>query len=119
MDNQPNSEPISTRAKLGYWFVAWAGVALVTLLINPSAIKAAPFFPAGLLGLFGNEENGIIAWMLGAWVLGWGLYIVLTISMFRETKRDAFFRTYLMLCVLLALNVAGCQRTLSAVSGLH
>lgn len=119
MDNEVEKEPLSIGTKSGYWFAAWAGVALVTLLFNPSAMAAALFFPAGLFGLFGNEESGIVAWMMGAWALGWVLYVVLTISMLRATKRSAFFQTYIVFCILLALNVAGCHRIISAASGIH
>src|SRR5579871_4222095 len=117
MDDQIGNEPPSGKAKLGYWCAAWIGVAVVTLLINPSAIAAVPFFPAGLFGLLGNGEAGIIAFMMGAWISGWALYVVLTVSMVRAKKRDAFFRTYVVFCILLALNVGGCQRLGEVASG--
>lgn len=119
MDDQVGNEPLSGKAKLGYWCAAWIGVALVTLLINPSAIAAVPFFPAGLLGLLGNGEEGIIGFMTGAWVLGWVLYVVLTVSMVRTKTRDAFFSTYVVFCILLVLNVAGCQRLSTVASGIQ
>lgn len=119
MDNEAENIQLSTKAKCGYWFGAWAGVGILTLILSPSSIVAVPFFPAGLLGFFGHEESGIIGFMTGAWVLGWVLYMVLTVSMVRAKKRDAFFRTYVVFCILLALNVAGCQRLTSAASGIH
>lgn len=119
MENEFGTAPLSTKAKWMYWFAAWAGVGLLTLILSPSAIAAAPFFPAGFLGLLGNEENGIIGLMTGAWALGWVLYITLTVSMIRTKKRDAFFRTYIVFCILLALNVAGCHQLVGAASGIH
>lgn len=119
MDNEVENIQLSTKTKCGYWFGAWAGVVILTLILSPSSIAAAPFFPAGLLGLLGNEEDGIIGFMTGAWVLGWMLYITLTTYMVRAEKRGAFFRTYTVFCILLALNVAGCQRLTSVASGIH
>jgi len=117
-----NSEdkPFSTTEKIYYWLGAWGGVILFVLVINPASILAAPFFPIGLLALLPNgAEKAIMAWMVGGWMIGWVFYILLSVVMFQAKKANIFIIFYVIFCIFLALNVVGCQRTMTAVSGIH
>lgn len=109
--------PIPTSTKLRFWFGAWGFVILASLAVNPSYLLAAPCFPVGLFALFPNGiENVFWGWGTGAFVLGWVLYAVLSAIMFKAKKKSVFLIIYIIFCILLLLNVGGCQRVLEDVS---
>jgi hypothetical protein len=111
------NEFISRSEKWGYWFTAWGGVVLIAFLLDPHYILTAPFFPIGLAALLPNGEGRAIrAWMSFGFIIGWALYILLSLAMFKTRKRNGFFVIYMIFCILLLLNLAGCYRTFSAVS---
>jgi hypothetical protein len=118
---EAENELISTTSKARLWFVAWVGVALASMIPYPSQLLLAPFFPVGLLALLPRGENkAITGWMLMyPSVIGWCLYIFLSVILFRIRKKDAFLIFYIFFCVMLALNVVGCKKTLGAVAGIH
>ena len=45
-------------------------------------------------------------------VLGWGIYVGLTLLVFRQRARAICFVLYAVLCALLVLNVVGCHMIL-------
>ncbi len=102
-------------------FSAWGGVVLLTLLLNPLSLFTAPFFPIGLLALFPHgEDRAITAWQMQFPVLlGWGFYLAIQAILMRMRRETLFFVCYAFLCVLLVLNVAGCQRVLAAAAQIH
>lgn len=103
--------------KLGYWLAAWGATILIAFLINPQSIRTAIFFPIGLLALLPNGEHmAIFAGIVGGWIVGWIFYIVLSVVLFCAKKSNHFFLIYIIFCILLALNVAGCQEVSQAVS---
>ena len=109
-----------TPHKWRFWLGAWCLVAIATLVTNPGYILTVPFFPIGLLvWLPHGEERAIEGWMVGAWIVGWIFYILLSVVLFRAKKTGVFFIIYAIFCVLLALNVIGCQRVIQAASGIH
>jgi len=112
--------PMSARDKWRLWLGAWGLVAVATLVINPSSILATPFFPIGLLVWLPNgESKAIIGWMIGAWVIGWIFYGLLSVIMFKAKKSGVFFILFAIFFALLILNVVGCQRVMHAASGIH
>jgi hypothetical protein len=110
-------EPISTSEKRRFWFGAWGIVILITLVMNPASIITAPLFPVGLFALFPNgDDKAIVAWGTGSFIIGWVFYILLSIIMFITKKKGVFFLLYIIFCILLALNISGCQRILKDMS---
>jgi hypothetical protein len=115
--SQSKNESISGPTKLGYWFAAWGCVVLIVLVSMPAYILAAPFFPLGLFALMPQgEEGGIEAMMTGGFIIGWAIYMLLSVIMFKTKNRGLFFFIYVMFCALLLLNLAGCYRTTEAAS---
>ncbi len=113
-----NDEPVSGANR--WWFVlsAWVAVVLLTFLLNPSSVLAAPFFPIGLLALLPRGEEKAITgvMMLYPVFLGWGFYFGFQVIMMGTRSDKVFFVLYAVLCVLLLLNVGGCQRVVEAAS---
>jgi hypothetical protein len=113
-------DPMPMPHKWQFWLGAWCLVAIATLVIHPAYILAVPFFPVGLLDwLPHGEEKAIEGWMIGAWVVGWMIYVFLSMAMFAAKRTGIFFIIYVIFCVLLVLNVVGCQRVMQAASGIH
>jgi hypothetical protein len=112
------ARPISSRSKWVLWFAAWG---VVVLAIKPANLWAAPYFPLGLLAVFPRGDK--VAIMLGMSflpaVLGWGIYALLSAAIDRSKKKGVFLLIYVVFCTLLALNVVGCRKTLSALSGIE
>ena len=100
---------------------AWVAVALLSMIPEPSQIVLAPFFPVGLLALLPRgEEKAITAYMLVTpCLLGWAFYAAITWAIFSVPGKKSFFAVYCLFCLVLALNVVGCKRTLEAAAGIH
>lgn len=114
------NDPMSYSDKWRYWLGTWFLVILANLVINPSSILTAPFFPIGLLvWLPKGEEKAVTGWMTGAWMTGWILYLSLSVIMFKTKKSGVFFILFAIFFALLVLNVVGCQRVMSAASEIH
>ncbi len=111
------SDPISTTTKWRFWLGAWGFVILASVMASPASILAAPFFPIGLLFWLPNgEDKAIKGGMMEGWVFGWMFYLLLSLVMFQIMKRGVFFIIFAIFCILLALNIGGCQRILKDVS---
>lgn len=112
------TEAIPRRVKWWLLVAAWCTVFLSTLATNPAYLITAPSFPVGLAAwLPHGAESAAIAWMLVVPVTaGWVMYLILSWFLIRARKRGLFLFLYIVLCVLLALNVIGCQRALEPVS---
>jgi len=112
------NQPVSATVK-GYFVCgAWGMVILATLALKPAYLLTAPAFPLGLLALFPNgESKAVIGWITGIPLfIGWGIYGLLFWTISRTSKKGTFFLIYLILCAILALNIAGCKRSLDAAA---
>jgi hypothetical protein len=97
-------------------------VILVTAAIKPAHLLTAPVFPVGLFALLPDrgDEAVATAWLLRIpIVMGWAIYVLLSAAMWRARTRGAFLLIYIAFCMLLALNLGGCQRALEAASQIH
>jgi hypothetical protein len=88
---------------------------------NPVNILYTPFFPVGLVAMFPNGAYyGTVATMLVfPALLGWVLYGIIYFFIRRARRRGTFLLLYILLCVLLVLNLVGCQRVIEASKGIH
>jgi hypothetical protein len=111
-------KPIPSRLRWWLLLAAWGMVVLATLVTKPDYVLAAPCFPVGLAyWLPKREETAIVAWIaMFPMVVGWAIYFLLSMSIVLARKPIFFVFLYIVLCVLLAMNFVGCQRTLEAVS---
>ena len=119
--NEPKlSDSLSTAKKWYFFAGAWGFVILVCLITNPQSILAAPFFPLGLIACLPNgEDKAIAGWMKGTWITGWVVYAVLSVAMFQVKRRGLFFVIFVIFCILLLLNISGCNRVMTAASEIH
>jgi hypothetical protein len=102
-----DAEALSRRRRLGLWFGAWAVALIATGLLQqldyPSGFEivgAAPLFPAGLF-FFTRRGGGLLPAIL--------VYGVLLGILLRTTEKGLCYIVLAVLCVLLAINVYGCQ----------
>jgi len=72
------------------------------------------FFPAGLFRIFGVKETDTIDHSLVA--IGWVVYVLLTVAACLVHRKRTYFIIYTILCILLALNIAGCRAFFSDLS---
>ena len=119
---EPATDQISNRAKWGLYLFAWGAVLFVSVVGSPSSLLATPYFPVGLLAMLPDGVNKAIdAWMRGPVLIliGWSIYGALTFIIGRTKKTGAFLLVYILFCVLLALNLVGCAKTLDELSKIH
>jgi hypothetical protein len=88
---------------------------------HPSQILLAPFFPLGLLAALPHgEDRAINGWMqIYPALLGWLFYGLISAALFKARGKQSFFLTYILFCIILLLNVAGCKKVLEAAAGIH
>ena len=96
--------PFSRRWKL--WLIAWGTALVVAGLPRPTLILYAWLFPWGLMEAVGWKRSGYDA----DYIVGWLPYIALTIAALCSRRRVLYFTFYVVLCILLILNVVGCQQ---------
>ena len=102
----------SQRWKL--WLIAWATALVAAGAPNPGLILYVWLFPLGLMKAIGWEQSG----KDNDYILGWLPYIALTIAAMYSRPRVLYFTIYVVLCILLLLNVVGCQQ-MNDLSDLH
>jgi len=114
MSAQADDKP-PTRKKTVF-FLTWLAALLVTGRFAPFSIVALPFFPAGLPQAFGrmDEDDKMVAA-----ALGWILYVVLAVATLTAKRRQAFFRFYAVVVVLLLVNMQGCQKDMDSLAHIH
>jgi len=114
-------QPLPSPVKWTLWLVAWVVVVLATISNDPEQLRGALAFPVGFYGLLPAETSILFAWF-GAWcavVGGWMIYGWLTIAMQLARELRTFSVCYLLFCVLLILNVAGCRHLIETASRIH
>ena len=79
---------------------SWAGVLL------PPVFSVAGF-PVFLILAYSTPDSSVST-VVGAFV-GWLYYAILTIRSLRARRRVVFIRVFVVLCVSLLVNVAGCE----------
>ena len=109
---------ISQSARWWLWGGGWGLAAVLTAIHSPAHLLLVPFFPVGLLALLPNGEQAAIGgWMLQFPImLGWAFYAAYSFIMLRQRRATVFFVLYIVFCIVLVLNVGGCQRTMDAAS---
>ena len=107
--------------KLGLYFGAWAVLIFQLLRDKPEQLLKAPGFPIGLLAGLPAQTAIVVAWF-GGWlvaIVGWTIYGVLTNVILRARRMPVFAITYVVFCVLLALNMVGCNKMIEIAAGIH
>ena len=89
-----------------------------------NSLPGTPVFPAGLFTFFLSEEGGIKLLMVTGMgivptLIGWMIYVMLSVRMALTRRKLTFFILYSIFCILLAMNVVGCKKTLHAAAGIH
>jgi hypothetical protein len=108
---------VRTRRKLAMVFLAWIAGLLIAYP-DPRAVGYIPLFPFGLWGFLTalikiqGAENTIL-------VLGWLIYIALTITTLVMGRRKWFYIWWTILTILLLLNGAGCHAMLKSLDGIN
>jgi len=113
--------PISPWVKWGLYFAAWGAVVLAAINRNNAHLLAILAFPTGLLSIMPFNIAAMAVLLIG-WVVvfvGWTIYIVLTIAIGRTKRVSVFSLLYVLFCILLAVNVAGCKKLLETAAGIH
>ena len=95
---------ISLRWRISLWILAWVIAAMATVEGGIALLIYAWMFPSGLQALVTPKRSDIIVL-----ILGWLLYIGLTVFGLLQKRRIRYFITLGILCVLLALNAVGCH----------
>jgi len=112
--------PLKTSTKNLLWYGAWGVVIIGALIVNPTSLAAFYAFPLGLLAWLPNgDEKAVVGLMFGGWIVGWIFYILISVALSRIKKKGLFLCIYFLFCILLMLNVVGCQRVLEAASGIR
>ncbi len=87
--------------------LAWVAAFITLAASNPELVFYVWFFPMGLLEILGTKPAGqktkVLMWLV------WLIYLALTLAALRCGKRFLFFVLYGVICLLLILNVVGCQ----------
>ena len=106
--------------------IAWGLAGATIMSMGLDLIFAAFIFPVGFLALFRTSKNALYEtphiWMYAALLIGWIVYGVLTLVIMRSKSRKTFWIYYIIFCVLLTLNTAGCHhiiRALNSETGIH
>lgn len=94
---------ISCNRRYNFLAIAWGAVAVLTF----PGIFFPTLFPAGFFRVFGIHENDVIGH--SSLAIGWLVYVALTVGACLCRRKRNYFIIYTILCVLLAINVAGCR----------
>src|SRR5262249_53005373 len=100
--------PLSRARRVGLWAIAWGVAALATVAPAFPLLFFCWLFPMGLAAPVGASDWSSDATNVTL-IVGWGLYLVLTIYGLRQQQRERYLFAYGLLIALLTLNVAGCR----------
>lgn len=109
---------LSNWIKCGLYLAAWGAVVLISALKKPTALPLAVAFPFGIVGLL-PSDNAIMIIMLagpGVIICGWTIYFALTIGIFVTRRNALSYAIYILFCILLVLNLVGCDRLIEIAS---
>ena len=108
--------------------VAWALAAVASVFPEPVLLLAFPVFPLGLMyGIPGlaslfppparppTASPNPMSELFLPLVVGWGIYLAVSLTATITRKRSVFFIFYMGLILLLVFNVRGCQAFLKKV----
>src|SRR6266851_7843534 len=104
MQQEEEQRSISEWAKFGLWLVPWL---VVLLIFGPGNIAWIWLFPVGLLGFLVPNSFELLFFILP--ILGWILYALFTAAALDARRWRTYFVLFLILCLLLCLNLAGCH----------
>jgi hypothetical protein len=113
MNRDRYEQGYSPAVKVIFLCIAWGA----TIILTYPGIRGDPVcFPIGLPWLLavavGHHGLGRTVEELSMF-LGWLIYVILSAATFMTTRKAAYVTLYTILCVLLALNVAGCRLFIS------
>jgi hypothetical protein len=113
-----NREPDGRLRGLRPVLIAWAialGLCLPLLfmtgeLLGPEVVLISLVaFPSGLFSLLGSSGSMVVGESpLTRSIAGWVLYAAVSTLLLSRRRDDAYLRVLILLCILLAANVAGC-----------
>lgn len=110
------NEIISPKSKrwlcLGAWLVAGIATVIPDPGITPLAILFAWMFPFGVFRLVFSPDTDFGGFDLIILIGGWLIYGYLTVLALSQNRRARFVFVYAILCVLLVLTAAGCNKML-------
>jgi hypothetical protein len=99
--------------RVSLFVLAWmSAFGILTILRGRELWPFWIYFPIGLLSEVSailGEPPGIGDQARHAVLLGWVVYVVLAYPIFLTRTRRTFFVAYAVLCIALAVNVAGCH----------
>jgi len=100
---------ISRSSRIWLWVAAWLVAAVAAAIRAPEMVRLGFLFPIGLLAFLPpdvapNPGLGVVL-IAGAYLI----YPILSIVGISHSRRSRYFICYAVLCVLLAVNVVGCQ----------
>jgi hypothetical protein len=111
--NTEMPKTIALRWRITLWAAAWVVATIATVGTGLGYLLYAWMFPSGLVILFAPKDWDPPISETIILILGWAIYVGLTIYGLLQNRRVRYFVVFGILCVLLALNVAGCHVALS------
>jgi len=94
---------------LGSWVVAVAGMAMVGGGLNRVLLMSPILTPAGVLVVLACSTLNFEPSFSAAAIAGWLYYLILTVASLRAKGRRIFVLLFVILCVSMLLNIAGCE----------
>ena len=108
-----DTTPISKRLRVTLWLIAWVlvviGIASFTPQLIPVILLYFFLFPMGLAAPIGASDWDSSVATFGTLIVGWSLYIALSVFGLKQQRRVRYFWIYVILIALLVLNAAGCR----------
>jgi len=114
--NMEEPRTISLRWRISLWILAWVIAAIATVEGGIALLIYSWMFPSGLLALFTPKDWDPPVSEVVILIFGWLLYVGLTVFGLLQKRRIRYFITFGILCVLLALNVAGCHKDMNEIN---
>lgn len=119
---EPAQHQVSLWLKWLLWLLAWGSLAIFTALEHPEDFKGILGFPFGFCGLLPIDATTgfyILLALPVVVVCGWLLYLKLTVAIHKAKTLERFLLLYVLLCLLLAINAAGCRRLITIGASIH
>ena len=105
----PEATPVSRERRVSLWLIAWGLAALATVAPTFGLLSFFWLFPMGLAAPFGASSwTSRVATNVTV-IVGWCLYLALSVYGLRQRQRARYVVAYGVLIGLLILNAAGCR----------